>query len=475
MRFHHAVGMVGTLLFWFGAAAGSAQTYVENAYVAVGMSNTGFQPGIGTSSTYSPATARLMFGYTATTHYSGTSHVVFNIDGTPVDLYTAQAGSTGPQVNGLSISCGRTLTNGIVLGEALSIVTNVCNGLHPDMGQFTFSVTNNDSVAHQVGCRFEIDTMVVNNDGTNVSVDNGASVISVNSIWRASNGNVPADWWDYDVSPPASPNLVGRGSTQNNPYGTPATPPDAMEVAYWGSVDGTAQWSIAPTGESLSSDSAVVLWWTGTGSETGLNQSLAPGQTKSWTTYYGLNEGLLVAQPTFTWTPTPDNTPTITPTRTVTSTGTPSSTPTWTPTATSTFTPTPTPSRTFTPTATWTPTPTSTPSFTPTPTPTPTFTVTDTPTPTQTPLGPLRLWPNPFHPTRAVRGTVKCADMPVGSVLEFYTVSGEKVASRPEVGCHAEWEGRADNGREASAGVYYYVVRRSTEILAKGVLILSEE
>ena len=97
--------------------------------------------------------------------------------------------------------------------------------------------------------------------------------------------------------------------------------------------------------------------------------------------------------PTFTFTPTPTDTPEPTPTFTFTPTptDTPAPTPTFTPTATDVVEPTPT--FTFTPTATDVVEPTPTFTFTPTATdvvePTPTFTntpiPTDTPEPTSTP------------------------------------------------------------------------------------------
>jgi hypothetical protein len=123
---------------------------------------------------------------------------------------------------------------------------------------------------------------------------------------------------------------------------------------------------------------------------------------------------------------------------------------------------------TSTPTYTSTPTVTDTPTLTPTPIPT----VTLTPTPTQTPLGSLRLWPNPFHPMTDVRGTLKCADMPEGSIFAIYTVSGEKVFEIVESGFRAEWDGKTKGGKSVAPGVYYYLVRRSQETLLKGILII---
>lgn len=454
---------LGWTFFWMtlaGLCAGwvSAQAYIESAYVGVAVDMTNYKMVEGTSSVYFLPNSTLMYGFYGATSSPSTSHLVFKIDGTPIDFSASQAVNVAPVATGTglgaSIACSRTTASGLVLGERCQIVTNVCGGLYPDMVEMVFSATNLDMVPHQVGCRVEIDTEVNDNDGANISTNNGLSVFTSNHIWRASDGNVPSDWWDYDVAPPGIANLVGRGSVQNNPLGDPATPPDAMEVAYWSDTNSIAQWTIAPTGNPIGSDSSVVLWWTGTGSESGLNQSLAPGQVKQWVTYYGLNEGVLLTTPTPTFTKTP--------------------TPTPTPTSTKTATPTPTFSSTTTFSFTATPTATYTQTFTPTPTPTstPTSTVTNTPTPTETPLGPLRLWPNPFNPSTAVRGTLKCADMPEGSVLTIYSVSGEKVWNEGETGFRAEWDGRTKGGRMVASGVYYYVVRRGTEALLKGVLMI---
>jgi hypothetical protein len=142
-------------------------------------------------------------------------------------------------------------------------------------------------------------------------------------------------------------------------------------------------------------------------------------------------------------------------------TSTPSSTPTPTPTPSSTATTTSTPSVTLTATATVTATDT------------PTATVTQTPTPSATPLGPLRLWPNPFNPATAVRGTLKCADMPEGSSLAIFTLSGENVFEAVEKGYLVEWNGKTNKGTQAAPGIYYCVVRKNQNMLLKTVLVVS--
>ena len=145
-------------------------------------------------------------------------------------------------------------------------------------------------------------------------------------------------------------------------------------------------------------------------------------------------------------------------------------TPTPSDTPTPTYSPTPSPTGTVTEYPTYTPTWTVSPTFTTTVTPT--STVTLTPTPTDTPLAPLRVWPNPFNPWTAVRGTLKCADMPEGSTFNLYTVSGERVFRAGEAGYRVEWDGKTQGGKIAAPGIYCYTVTRGMEILQKGVLVI---
>ena len=103
-------------------------------------------------------------------------------------------------------------------------------------------------------------------------------------------------------------------------------------------------------------------------------------------------------------------------------------------------------------------------------TPTPTSTI--SPTFTPTPVG-LHVWPNPFDPKYAVGGVLKAYQCPPGSVMTFYTVSGELVRSSGEVGGMIPWDGRNNAGAMVSTGTYYYVIKNNDVVLLTGkVLVL---
>lgn len=171
----------------------------------------------------------------------------------------------------------------------------------------------------------------------------------------------------------------------------------------------------------------------------------------------------------------PTNTPTWSPTDIPTVTSTPSRTPALTATPTFMLSPTPEPTMTWTPplsTATCSRTPTTTDTLTDTPSCTSTPTRTWTMTPTPSPAEPPRLWPNPYYPSRAVHGTLKCEYMPVGSALHLYTISGERVGEWAEVHSRVEWDGKTDSGRVIAPGIYYYYLRGSGRNFISGVLLV---
>ena len=461
--------------------------FVESPFVAVVADPSSQDMVIGSGAGITPAYGSLLYGFVNGAYDIFSSHIVFNLDGTPYDLQTGYAPGTPMAASGTGLGGyleGSEVVSNVDFRSHYEIVNNVMTGVRADMIELKYTATNHDIVSHQVGCRVELDTEVAGNDGAIVSVDNGFSFIGADSIWRGSSGNIPDNWSDYSSVPAATAVLTGQGALANNPYGDISTPPDVFEVANWPGVNGTAQWTIAPSGPVT--DSSVVLWWTVTGSESGLNQSLGPGQAITWITYYGIHQPTPTPTPSPSPTPTPTSSPTVTPTLTLTPTLTKSPTSTLTPTPTLTTTNTPTPTDTPSETPTSTPTVTWTPSLTFTPTetfsPTQSFTVTETPTITETftvtqtftPTCALHVWPDPFNPRQALIGLLKISCVPSGAKVSFFTVSGERVNSVQENGGMAFWDGRNQYGLWAASGVYFYVIEIGGEEKARGKLLLKQ-
>ncbi len=145
-----------------------------------------------------------------------------------------------------------------------------------------------------------------------------------------------------------------------------------------------------------------------------------------------------------------------------------SPTPTPTPTDTGTPVPTDTPTETLTPTPTETPTETETPTFTLSPT----ETLTPEPTFTSTPDLDLHIWPNPFIPDLAVGGVLKVSLLPRGAIVQFFTLSGEKIREFGEKNRRVEWDGTNEQGTRVATGTYYCIVRSgSTKLLTAKIIV----
>ncbi|HUO58575.1 MAG TPA: hypothetical protein VMV05_10415 [bacterium] len=436
---------------------------VESNYLSIyGDSTTGIF-GIGTSSTYSLPNSSLMFDFPGPGY---TSTITPMVNGVAYDYSSATVVSPLTAVGsglGAYLETTKSVGVGVNLKAHYEIVNNPVTGNLPDTAMLQFTYTNTGASSATIGLRIEIDTMVNSVDGANISLNNGGSVIANDTLYRLGNSAIPPEWWDYDIPPPSTPNLIGHGALFNNPFGLPATQPDAFEVAYWPNVRGSGQWSTGALGSSIL-DSAVVVWWTGAGNESNGSIVLSPGQSVTFTTYYGISQLALLVTPTPTNTPTPLG-PTATPTNTPTITSTPTPTNSFTPTAT--WTPTNTP----TVTATYTPTNTSTVTATHTPTNTPTVTATNTPT--STPTCQPFVWPDPFNSRYANDGALKFSCLPPGAMVHIYTLSGEEVTSLGAWEGWVEWNGKNKNGTPASTGVYFYVVQRDNKVLSRGKFLVT--
>jgi len=401
-----------------------------------------------------PGGQNILYGPNAVT-YTGTSHLVFDLNGSVVDMQTSEpvdipvgaANGPGPDGLGDSITMARNLGS-LEYGGRYTIVVDPHSGVDADAVQIQAWVTNNapaGSAAANVGLRVLLDTMVGGNDGSPLSYSDGAGIVDDVTLYQAATDGVPSDWWSYDTYP--SPNLTARGVAWGNQFGAPATQPDAVEFAAWADVEAMGYWEVDPNPGVLFTnstyyaypDTAVVLWYTNTGQAgyvdaahvaQGDGYSVDPRQTLIFTTYVGLNQSPLGASPTpyITYTDTETPTVTLTPTHTLTPTISPTSSvsPTWTVSPTFSVSPTRTPSWTVSPTFTVSPTATMTftdsPSFTvsdtfsasptatPTPSLTPSVTVSDTysasPTVTPTPS---------VSPSSSVSPTASASPTPVGS------------------------------------------------------------
>lgn len=90
---------------------------------------------------------------------------------------------------------------------------------------------------------------------------------------------------------------------------------------------------------------------------------------------------------------------------------------------------------------------------------------------TPTPIPPIHIWPNPFNPDFG-SGYLHVSNVPTGTSLDLYTVSGEKVISVPEIGGNIQWDGRNKGHWMTATGLYYYVIKNGSQVLLTGKLLV---
>jgi hypothetical protein len=69
------------------------------------------------------------------------------------------------------------------------------------------------------------------------------------------------------------------------------------------------------------------------------------------------------------------------------------------------------------------------------------------------------VFPNPFSPSTAVNHELKFDNVPAGSVIEIWTLSGERVATVNTTTLRAVWDAKNWKGYPVSPGIYLFTCR----------------
>lgn len=160
----------------------------------------------------------------------------------------------------------------IQVKQTLQIVHNISTG-RDDNGMYKYTVTNNDTIAHSVGIRIMIDTMLENNDGAPFRIPNVGAVTSEMEFF---NSNIPPYWQAfYSLD---NPDIVAQGTL----IGGGATIPDRFIIAAWPSIyDNISLWDYTVTPSlPVTGDSAVAIYWN--------SVVINPGESREFITFYGL-------------------------------------------------------------------------------------------------------------------------------------------------------------------------------------------
>ena len=205
--------------------------------------------------------------------------------GSPTDRRAGFNGQYGELVQAPTI-VDNTIQSSWKLGpiqvwQILSITRSSTTGLL-DTAQIEYHVENTDSVAHMVGLRLMLDTMLGANDGAPFRVNDRG--LTSDTVFYSQ--NMPQFWQAFDSL--ANPQVMSQGTLT----GPGVTTPDRVYFTNWGSLadqawgfDFTPGRDFMRTGE-FELDSAIAIFWD--------QLPLGPGESRNFVSHYGLG-GVTIA------------------------------------------------------------------------------------------------------------------------------------------------------------------------------------
>lgn len=169
----------------------------------------------------------------------------------------------------------------IQVWQVLSLTRSSTTGLL-DTAQIEYHIENTDSVAHMVGLRLMLDTMLGANDGAPFRVNDKG--LTTDTVYYAH--SMPQFWQAFDSL--ANPQVMSQGTLT----GPGVTTPDRVYFTNWGSLadqawgfDFTPGRDFMRTGE-FELDSAIAVFWD--------QLPLGPGESRTFVSHYGLG-GVTIA------------------------------------------------------------------------------------------------------------------------------------------------------------------------------------
>ncbi len=180
-----------------------------------------------------------------------------------------------PQVVDGEKIISETRMGGVAVTQVLSFIESTTTGF-PDTAKIRYDVTNESDDDKRIGLRVVLDTMLGPNDGAPFRVRE-EEVLQDKVLIR---DEIPEFWQAFDSL--EDPLVMAQGDLR----GPDLTPPDEVYMTNWGSLaDGVWDFNFRPGREfyregEFELDSAIALYWTA--------DWLAPGETRSYTTSYGL-------------------------------------------------------------------------------------------------------------------------------------------------------------------------------------------
>lgn len=263
----------------FVSAAGSFTLdgqVLSNEYIALSVSSEGMDyPGrytIGTTGgnplISSDDYQKLLYGYPG----NWSTYTTMVVDGS-VYKYGIDGFSQAPAFNvteGSNVSAVEYGSGAVRVTQTLQIIKNNSTD-REDVVEIKYEVTNMDSVAHTVGSRIMLDTMLADNDFAPFRVQ---GIGDITTQTEFSGSSIPQYWQAFDSL--TDPTTIGQGSFLRT-----ANIPDAVQFTSW-EVVYEQPWNCPVTPGVENGDSAVCVIWN--------EKPLSAGETRTYKTHYGLSE-----------------------------------------------------------------------------------------------------------------------------------------------------------------------------------------
>ncbi|MDC0706643.1 MULTISPECIES: OmpL47-type beta-barrel domain-containing protein [Priestia] len=196
------------------------------------------------------------------------SYTTLNIDG-DISVFSPNKDLPIDDEDQLSNSSSETIGN-LKITQKVSIVHNT-NTNRNDTVQIHYTITNNDNSKHDVGMRIMMDTMLGSNDAAPFRIP---GIGSVNTETELLDNQIPQYWQAFDSL--TNPTVTSQGTL----YESNNEKPDKVQFTSWSQVYNNP-WNYQIQKDSYTGDSAVSVYWN--------PNSLAPGESKDFVTYYGLS------------------------------------------------------------------------------------------------------------------------------------------------------------------------------------------
>ena len=165
---------------------------------------------------------------------------------------------------------GKANKNKVEIEQSMKFEKNLATG-QEDVLKLEYTYTNTDTISHDVGCHIFFDTMIGENDFAPFRVP-GVGDITTGTIFEGK--NVPMYWQAFDEL--ENPSVIAQGRF----YKEKANAPD--KVIFGSYSDLNYSWSEEVNVGEDNGDSAVAMFWN--------ERPLAPGESITFTTYYGLSD-----------------------------------------------------------------------------------------------------------------------------------------------------------------------------------------